>query len=60
MSSEEFIQLMKQVEEKGIGWEAIEAKTKASHQVLDLYANSGPVPVTITNNLKKLLEDPPE
>lgn len=60
MSSKEFIQLIKQVEEKGIGWETIEEKTKVSHQVLDLYANSGPVPVTITNSLKKLLEDPPE
>ncbi len=60
MSSEQLIQLVKQVEEKGIAWETIEEKTKTSHQVLDLYANSGPVPVTITNNLKKLLEDPPE
>ena len=58
MSSEEYIHLIKQVEEKGISWETIEEKTKVSHQVLDLYANSGPVPVTITNNLKKLLEDP--
>ena len=58
MSSEEFIQLMKQVEERGIDWETVEEKIKVSHHVLDLYANSGPVPVTITNNLKKLLEDP--
>jgi hypothetical protein len=60
MSSEQLTQLIKQVEEKGIDWETIEEKTKAPHQVLNLYANSGPVPVTITNSLKKLLEDPPE
>ena len=60
MSSEEFIQLMKQVKEKGIGWETIEEKTKVPRQILDLYAHSGPVPVTIQNNLKKLLEDPAE
>lgn len=60
MSSEELIQLMNQVEEKGIDWDTVEQKTKVSHQVLDLYANSGPVPVTILNNLKKLLEEPGE
>jgi hypothetical protein len=58
MSSEELIQLMKQVEEKGIGWDTVEQKIKVSHQVLNLYANSGPVPVTIIKNLNKLLEQP--
>ncbi len=58
MSSEELIKLMKQVEEKGIGWDTVEKKIKVSHQVLDLYANSGPVPVTIVKNLNKLLEEP--
>jgi hypothetical protein len=58
MSSEELIKLMKQVEEKGIGWDTVEQKIKVSHQVLDLYANSGPVPVTIVKNLNKLLEEP--
>jgi hypothetical protein len=58
MSSEELIQLMKQVEEKGIGWDTVKEKIKVSHEVLDLYCNSGPVPVTIINNLKKLLEEP--
>ena len=60
MSSEQLVQFMKQVEEKGIDWKTIEEKTKAPKQILDLYTNSGPVPVTITNSLKKLLEDPPE
>ncbi|MDQ1333192.1 MAG: hypothetical protein QG552_142 [Thermodesulfobacteriota bacterium] len=56
MSSEELIKLMKQVEEKGIGWDTVEQKIKVSHQVLNLYSNSGPVPVTIINNLNKLIE----
>ncbi|HDZ89350.1 MAG: hypothetical protein JRJ09_03950 [Deltaproteobacteria bacterium] len=60
MSAQELIQLMKQVEEKGIGWDTVEEQIKVSHQVLNLYTNSGPVPVTITSKLKKLLEDPPE
>ena len=60
MSSEELIQLMNQVEEKGIDWDTVAQKIKVSHQVLNLYANSGPVPVTIIKNLKKLLEEPGE
>jgi hypothetical protein len=58
MNSEELIQLMKQVEEKGIGWDTVEQKIKVSHQILDLYASSGPVPVTIIKNLNKLIEEP--
>jgi hypothetical protein len=58
MSSEELVKLMKQVEEKGIGWDTVEQKIKVSHQVLNLYANSGPVPVTIIKNLNQLLEQP--
>ncbi len=57
MNSQELIDLMKQVEEKGIGWDTVQEKIKVSHQVLSLYANSGPVPVTIEKNLKKLLEE---
>jgi hypothetical protein len=57
MNSEELIKLMQQVEEKGIGWDTVEQKTKIPHQILDLYANSGPVPVTIIKNLNKLLEE---
>jgi len=57
MNSQELIDLMKQVEEKGIGWDTVQEKIKVSHQVLNLYANSGPVPVTIEKNLKKLLEE---
>ncbi|MBW1780013.1 MAG: hypothetical protein JRL30_04680 [Deltaproteobacteria bacterium] len=59
MNSEELIELMKQVEEKGIGWDTVQEKIKVSHDVLNLYSHSGPVPVTIINNLKKVLEEPP-
>jgi hypothetical protein len=57
MYSEELIELMDQVEKKGIGWETVAEKLKVPEQILHLYANSGPVPVTILNNLKKLLEE---
>ena len=58
MDSQGLIDLMNQVEEKGIGWDTVEEKIKVSHQVLNLYTNSGPVPVTIEKSLKKLLEEP--
>ena len=58
MDSQALIDLMNQVEEKGIGWDTVKEKIKVSHQVLSLYSNSGPVPVTIEKNLKKLLEEP--
>ena len=56
MDSEELIELMGKVEEKGIPWDKVEAEIKVPHDLLRLYANSGPVPVTIINKLKKLLE----
>lgn len=60
MDSEELVKLMEAVEEKGLEWEAVQEKTKVSKQILDLYANSGPVPVTLINNMKSLLETPSE
>ena len=60
MESEELSGLMKQIEEKGIGWDKVEEETKISYDLLKLYVNSGPVPVTIINGLKKVLEDPPQ
>lgn len=60
MESEELAGLMKQIEEKGIGWDKVEEKMKVSHDLLKLYVNSGPVPVTIINGLKKVLEEPPQ
>ena len=60
MESEELVEIMKQIEEKGIGWDKVEEQTKISHDLLKLYVNSGPVPMTIINGLKKVLEEPPQ
>jgi hypothetical protein len=57
MDSGELIQLMEQIEEKSIGWDVVKEKIKVSHDLLKLYAQSGPVPVTIINNLKKLIAE---
>ena len=57
MESEELVKLMEQVEAKGIDWQKVEEKIKVNHDILKLYASSGPVPVTIINGLKKLLEE---
>jgi hypothetical protein len=56
MESEELVKLMEEVDAKGIGWDKVEEATKVSYPLLKLYANSGPVPVTLINKLKKLLE----
>lgn len=56
MESKELMELMGKVESKGIGWDKVEEKIKVPYNLLKLYANSGPVPVTIINNLRKLLE----
>jgi hypothetical protein len=56
MYSEELVALMKEVETRGIGWDNVAASIKVSHPILKLYANSGPVPVTITKNLRKFLD----
>jgi len=57
MESKDLMEVMTQVEEKGIGWDVVEEKVKVSHDLLDLYTRSGPVPVTVINGLKKLLEE---
>ena len=56
MESEQLIELMKEVDAKGIDWKEVEASIKVPHSILKLYANSGPVPVTITTKLKKFLD----
>jgi hypothetical protein len=56
MDSEQLIELMEQIESKGLSWDSVQEETKVSHDILKLYANSGPVPVTIINKLKKVLE----
>lgn len=60
MESKDLVELMEEVEAKGIPWDTVEKEIKVSHALLNLYANSGPVPVTIINKLKKLLEAPPQ
>jgi hypothetical protein len=57
MDSADLIHLMDQIEEKEIGWDVVEEKIKVSHDILKLYVQSGPVPVTIINKLKKLVEE---
>ncbi|MEJ2023880.1 MAG: hypothetical protein P8Y00_02465 [Deltaproteobacteria bacterium] len=57
MESTELVQVMDQIEEKKIGWDVVKEKVKISHDLLKLYVQSGPVPVTLINNLKKLLEE---
>ncbi len=57
MNSQGLIDLMKQVEEKGMDWDTVTEKIKVPYQVLSLYSNSGPVPVTIEKSLKKVLEE---
>lgn len=57
MESEDLIQVMNMVEEKGIGWDEVKEKIKVSQDILTLYTRSGPVPVTIINNLKKMVEE---
>ena len=57
MESEELIELMEKIDAKGIAWDKVEEQIKVPYQLLKLYSNSGPVPVTIINNLKKVLEE---
>ena len=57
MESEELIELMEKIDAKGIAWDKVEEQIKVSYPLLKLYSNSGPVPVTIINNLKKVLEE---
>jgi hypothetical protein len=56
MYSEQLVELMEQIDQKGMDWGKVTEEIKVSHDTLKLYANSGPVPVTIINKLKKVLE----
>jgi hypothetical protein len=60
MESEELVKLMSQIDAKGIGWDKVAEETKVPYALLKLYANSGPVPVTIVDKLKKFLEAHPD
>ena len=57
MESEDLIELMEKIDAKGIAWDKVEEQIKVPYPLLKLYSNSGPVPVTIINNLKKVLEE---
>ena len=57
MESQELAQILKQVEKKGIDWGKLEEELKISKELLNLYAQSGPVPPRIVNNLKKFVEE---
>ena len=56
METEELIQMIQQVDDKGISWDTVKEKIKVSRDLLILYSRSGPVPVKILTNLKELLE----
>ena len=55
--SQELAQLLSKVEEKGISWEKLEQELNISREILNLYAQSGPVPPRIINSLKKFVEE---
>jgi hypothetical protein len=57
MESEELVKLMAQVEEKGIDWSVVEEKLSIKRALLDLYAKSGPVPVTLIKKLEGVLKE---
>jgi hypothetical protein len=50
-------ELKKQLEAKGISWEEAAEKIKFDVSLLNLYLVSPPVPISVTNPLKKLLEE---
>lgn len=56
MESEELVKLMQTIDAQGIGWDKVEKETKVPYSILKLYANSGPVPVTIMKKLKTFLD----
>ncbi len=56
MNLQEYQDLLKEVEKKGIPWSTVEEKTKVPKQIMDLYAKSGPVPVTLIKSLKSILQ----
>jgi hypothetical protein len=47
---------METIDALGIGWDKVQQETKISYALLKLYANSGPVPVTIIKKLKTFVD----
>jgi hypothetical protein len=60
MESEELVKLMESIDSHGIGWDKVQQETKIPYAILQLYARSGPVPVTIIKKLKTFLEAQPK
>jgi hypothetical protein len=56
MEKSELKVLKEQLEAKGITWEEAAGKIKFEVSLLNLYLVSPPVPISVTNPLKKLLE----
>jgi len=47
---------METIDAQGIGWDKVQQETKVPYAILKLYANSGPVPVTIIKKLKTFID----
>jgi hypothetical protein len=56
MEKGELHQLKEQLEAKGISWESAAEQIKFDVRLLNLYLVSPPVPISVINPLKKLLE----
>ena len=56
MEKSELHELKEQLQAKGIAWEEAAGKIKVDVKLLDLYLISPPVPISVINPLKKLLE----
>jgi hypothetical protein len=57
MERSPLVEIKEQLEAKGISWEDAAEKTKFDVRLLNLYLVSPPVPISVTNPLKKLLEE---
>jgi hypothetical protein len=56
MEQSELMELKNQLEAKGIKWEEAAEKIKFDVRLLNMYLASPPVPISVINPLKKVLE----
>lgn len=56
MEKSELEEIKEQLEAKGISWEDAAEKIKFDVHLLNMYLASPPVPISVINPLKKLLE----
>lgn len=56
MEKSELQELKEKLEAKGISWEKAAEEAKFDVRLLNLYLVSPPVPISVINPLKKLLE----